>query len=450
MLSRLKLNEAYDLDHVASSDGSVPTLALLFKSKQGVISKRINVEFFSSNGNVIGSYTPVGGGQNTENSVLISVLEIPRGATCFKVSGHDSSRRSYGLFRFSDVDADRSSLVGRVIRFGLRTYENYGFGFESVAIQLWLESPADAVQMLFTHLGGQSDKPLPFTLSAYDSSGEQLIPVGSLPVNSEHGPILTMKGSGARVVETAARLEVPKGGRLLELKGLKWQGAESARIIAAPKLIARNASVESVRPFLESLDVTDRLICIDSQYASLLGDRASQCHRELVEHLIADGWKVIYLFSDHDGWNNQIGDKNFLEVRRLDQDALIAALGEFKEAGKRVWLSSGNVTPNALAATNYLKLCGWKIAYEYTESRKSSYYSRKIDDFSPFIERKILRDSDLVLSPTDDLAARAEWEYNLRKNSVIVASPALRNEEAFWPDCKRRRMATSAALEEIA
>lgn len=449
MLSRLKPNEAYDLDPITSSDGSVPTLALLFKSKQSLVSELVNVEFYSSDGSQVSSYSPTVEGQGTQNGVLISLMEIPRRATCFKVVDRNSSRRKCGVFRFSDVDNDRNSLVGRVIRVGLRKYENYGFGFESVAIQLWLGSPADAVQILFTHLGGQPDKPLPFTFSTYDNHGDQLIPVGSLPVNSEHGPLLTMKGSGARVAETTARLEVPKGGRLIALQGLKWQGAESARIIAAPKLVARSASVESIRPFLESMDLSDRLVCIDSQSSSVPGDLASQRQKELVEHLIAGGWKVIHLSSDHDEWSGQVGDQNLLEVRRVDQDALIAALGEFKETGTRVWLSAGNVTPNALAATNYLKLCGWKIAYEYTESRKPSFYERKIEDFSPFIEGKILRDADLVLASTDELAAKVEWEYNMPRNSVIVASPALRN-ESFGTNSKRSRVATSVALEEIA
>lgn len=439
VLQGLKYGERYELSDDFQERDSSPSIAFLVESFAGVDTGEVEIEFLSANGSFVATYVPVFNQQNDVQH-LIAVLEIPEGASHFSLKKLSRLKRAPAVSQFIDGSPARRSLVGRVIHSRTRRPANYGFGFESLAIQLHLARPADAVKLLFTHVGGEPEKLLPFALSSYDENLKQLIPVGSFPVNSIYGPLFTIVGSGGRIEETESTFEIPKGGHIIELRGLKWKGAESARLIAPPKIVARNSSVKDIQSFLDGLSSSDRLACFDSRFPSVSGKQAYSYHKKWVDDLINDGWKVIYLSSDREGWGGKF-ESALLEVRRIDQDALVAALGRFGATNVRVWINGGNVNPNALAALNFLQSAGWAVVCEYVDSRKASYFSGSTKDFHPFIENKVLKDSDVVVAPTERLAEKAEWEYSLEKHLVVLVSSndGATTRESSKPECDSLR-----------
>lgn len=395
---RLTSGETYTLHFESFGDTAADNAALLELRILDEYGSRIETDQFGNRSKSVGEFIYVKSGSEQDLARQTVTFTAPDAAVSLEIVGHQW-RSGTQTFIVGEIFATSpAQKFNRNQYFSGYPLATRGSAFSQ---EVRLGEADNLFSASITHRGISNFGSVPLIIEFYNKDSEKLLPVGDLPINTNHGPCLVIWTSADEKTEEF-QLEAPNGAERLVLRGVPF-GDREYEVIGDISLTVETGSSANINRFIDSIPDSDTLFIIDTTAPPMGRETQALRPNNLSLEYIAKGIWVIFLpFSSIQEFSPNPHPR-LLQLNRADFDQMVDKVAKTRQGSNNVYICSSFPSFKATMTAHRLKLRGWKVVYEVRDDMEEFNRVGYSKWYTPELERMMLRSADRVVSVSSAL-----------------------------------------------
>lgn len=243
----------------------------------------------------------------------------------------------------------------------------------------------------------------PLAVAQYDSTGNELMPISSLPQNERIGPILILNSKPDQYTNEKFSLTVDRRATSIEIAGIDW-GEKTPYIIGPIEAVEQSMTEQNPREFIESVPPGTPLYLIDTTAPPLGHETLALRPNNLAAEYASQGKAVVFLpFGSLQGYPESPA-QNLYQIQRSQVDALVDLLIDTRADEANYYICSSFPSLQSVTIAARLKAAGWRVIYEVRDDMEEFNRVGYSKWYHPRLETEMIRLSDEIVTVSSALA----------------------------------------------